>query len=70
METEMRLKLPDGGVKEVDVKPGEVVPLSIPVCSSGGWSAAYEGPVSTNIGERLVTVRMTKPTFTPDLDAC
>jgi hypothetical protein len=70
METELRLKLPDGSVKEVDVKPGEVVPLSIPVCSTGAWSAVYEGPVSTNIGERLVTVRSTKPVFTPDPSAC
>ena len=58
IETEMRLKLPDGSVKEVDVKPGEIVPVSIPVCSSGPWSAVYEGPVSTNFGERLVTVRI------------
>ena len=66
----MRLKLPDGSAKEVDLKPGEIVPVSIPVCSSGPWSAVYEGPVSTNFGERLVTVRMTKPTFTPDPSAC
>jgi hypothetical protein len=70
IETEMRLKLPDGSAKEVDLKPGEIVPVSIPVCSSGPWSAVYEGPVSTNFGERLVTVRMTKPTFTPDPSAC
>ena len=70
IETEMRLKLPDGSVKEVDVKPGEVVPVSMAVCSSGPWSTTYEGPVSTNFGQRLVTVRMTKPTFTPDASAC
>jgi hypothetical protein len=70
IETEMRLKLPDGSVKEVDVKPGEVVPVTIAVCSSGSWSATYEGPVSTNFGERLVTVRMTKPAYTPDPSAC
>ena len=70
VETTMHLKLPDGSVKEVDVKPGEVVPVSIPVCSAGPWSAAYEGPLSTNFGERLVTVRSTKPTFTPDPKAC
>jgi hypothetical protein len=69
-ETEMRMKLPDGTRKEVDVKPGEVVPVSIPVCSSGPWSATYEGPVTTNFGERLVTVRMTKPIYTPDPSAC
>ena len=70
IETEMRLKLPDGRVKEVDVKPGEVVPVSMAVCSSGPWSTTYEGPVSTNFGERLVTVRATKPVFTPDASAC
>jgi len=70
IETEMRLKLPDGSVKEVDVKPGEVVPVSMAVCSSGPWSTTYEGPVSTNFGQRLVTVRMTKPAFTPDPRAC
>lgn len=70
IETEMRLKLPDGSVKEVDVKPGEVVPVSMAVCSSGPWSTTYEGPVSTNFGQRLVTVRMTKPAFTPDASAC
>ena len=70
IETEMRLKLPDGSVKEVDVRPGEIVPISIPVCSSGPWSATYEGPVTTNFGERLVTVRSTKPTFTKDPSAC
>jgi len=70
IETEMRLKLPDGRVKEVDVKPGEVVPVSMAVCSSGPWSTTYEGPVSTNFGERLVTVRSTKPVFTPDASAC
>jgi hypothetical protein len=69
-ETEMRLKLPGGTVKEVDVKPDEVVPVSVPVCSSGPWSASYEGPVTTNFGERLVTVRMTKPAYTPDPTAC
>jgi hypothetical protein len=52
------------------VKPGEIVSVSIPVCSSGPWSATYEGPVTTNFGERLVTVRSTKPTFTPDSSAC
>ena len=70
IETEMRLKLPDGSVTEVDVKPGEVVPVSLPVCSSGAWSTSYEGPVSTNFGQRLVTVRMTKPAYTPDPNAC
>ena len=70
IETEMRLKLPDGSVKEVDVKPGEVVPVSMAVCSSGPWSTTYEGPVTTNFGQRLVTVRMTKPAFTPDPRAC
>ncbi len=70
VETTMRLKLPDGSVQEVDVKPGEVVPVSIPVCSSGPWSATYEGPLSTNFGDRLVTVRSTKPTFTPDPGPC
>jgi hypothetical protein len=70
IETEMRVKLPDGTVKEVDVKPGEVVPVSMAVCSAGPWSATYEGPVSTNFGERLVTVRMTKPAYTPDPKAC
>jgi len=70
IDTTMRLKLPDGSVEEIDVKPGEVVPVSIPVCSSGPWSATYEGPVSTNFGERLVTVRSTKPTFSPDPKAC
>ena len=70
IETQMRLRLPDGTVKEVDVEPGEVVPVSMPVCSSGPWSASYEGPMSTNLGERLVTVRMTKPTYTPDPSAC
>ncbi|HUC35139.1 MAG TPA: hypothetical protein VMR48_05520, partial [Gaiellaceae bacterium] len=69
-ETEMRLKLPDGTRKKVDVKAGEVVPVSMPVCSSEPWSASYEGPVTTNFGERLVTVRMTKPIYTPDPSAC
>jgi hypothetical protein len=70
IETEMRLKLPDGSVEVADVKPGEVVPVSIPVCSSGPWSTTYEGPVTTNFGQRLVTVRMTKPAYTPDASAC
>jgi hypothetical protein len=70
IDTEMRLKLPDGTVKEVDVKPGEVVPVSVAVCSAGPWATTYEGPVSTNFGERLVTVRMTKPAYTPDASAC
>src|SRR4029078_1615176 len=61
IETEMRLTLPDGSVKEVDVKPSEIVPISIPVCSSGPWSATYEGPVTTNFGERLVTGLSVKP---------
>ena len=69
-ETEMRLNLPDGTRKKVDVKAGEVVPVSMPVCSSEPWSASYEGPVTTNFGERLVTVRMTKPIYTPDPSAC
>jgi hypothetical protein len=69
-ETEMRLRFPDGTVKDVDVKPGKVVPVNMPVCSSGPWSASYEGPVTTNFSERLVTVRMTKPTYTPDPSAC
>ena len=70
LDTTMRFKLPDGSVKEVDVKPGKVVPVSITVCSPGPWSAVYEGPVNTNFGERLVTVRSTKPVFTPDASAC
>jgi hypothetical protein len=70
LDTTMRFKLPDGSVKEVDVKPGKVVPVSIAVCSPGPWSAVYEGPLNTNFGERLVTVRSTKPVFTPDASAC
>ena len=70
LDTTMRFKLPDGSVKEVDVKPGKVVPVSIAVCSPGPWTAVYEGPVNTNFGERLVTVRSTKPVFTPDASAC
>ena len=70
LDTTMRFKLPDGSVKEVDVKPGKVVPVSITVCSPGPWSAVYEGPLNTNFGERLVTVRSTKPVFTPDASAC
>jgi len=69
-DTPMRLKLPGGSVKEVDVKPGESVPVTIPICSTGPWSAVYEGPLSTNLGERLVTVRSTKPVYTPDASAC
>ena len=68
-ETTMRLKTPDG-LREVRVGPGRMVPVSLPVCSSGSWTTSYEGPVSTNFGERLVTVRATKPAYTPDPAAC
>jgi hypothetical protein len=70
LDTTMRLRFPGGRAKEIDVKPGTVVPVSVAVCSSGPWSATYEGPVTTNFGERLVTVRMTKPVYTPDPTAC
>ena len=63
--TTMRL-----GSREVDVQPGESVAVSMPVCSSGSWSAAFDGPVTTNIGQRLVTVQATKPVYTPDPKAC
>jgi hypothetical protein len=69
LETTMRLRSPDG-VKDVHVRPGKAVKISLPVCSSGPWSAIFEGPVSTNIGERLVTVRSTKPVYTRDPSAC
>ena len=68
-ETPMSLKYP-GGTKKIDVRPGEAVTVSVPVCSNGSWLASYEGPLSTNIGERLVTVRSTKPVYTPDPSAC
>jgi hypothetical protein len=68
-ETTMRLKVP-GGTKEIDVRPGHAAAVSLPVCSSGSWLASYEGPLSTNVGERLVTVRATRPVFTPDPSAC
>jgi len=70
MATPMRLRTTDGRVREIDVKPGKATSVSLPVCSPGSWFVVYEGPVSTNIGERLVTVRATKPTFTPDPGAC
>jgi hypothetical protein len=69
IQTPMSLKYP-GGTKRVDVQPAQAVTVSLPVCSDGSWLASYEGPVSTNIGERLVTVRATKPTYTPDPSAC
>jgi hypothetical protein len=68
-ETTMRLKTPDG-VREVRVNPARVVPVTLPVCSAESWTTTFEGPVSTNIGERLVTVRATKPVYTPDPAAC
>jgi hypothetical protein len=63
--TTMRL-----GSRELDVQPGESVTVSMAVCSSGSWSAAFDGPVTTNIGQRLVTVQATKPAYTPDPRAC
>jgi hypothetical protein len=68
-ETTIRLKTP-GGVQEVRVNPARVVPVTLPVCSAGPWTTTYEGPVSRNIGERLVTVRATKPVYTVDPSAC
>jgi len=58
------------GSQKVDVEPGESVNVALPVCSSGPWTATFSGPVTMNIGDRLVTVQATKPTFIPDTSAC
>jgi hypothetical protein len=67
--TTMELTSP-GGSRKVDVVPGKSVTVTMPVCSSGSWAATFDGPVSTNFGDRLVTVRSTKPAYTPDPSAC
>jgi hypothetical protein len=54
----------------VQVKPGSPTSFTLPVCSAGAWSAAFSAPLRTNLGERLVSVRATKPVYTPDATAC
>jgi hypothetical protein len=58
------------GSRKVDVRPGAAVTVTMPVCSAGSWWATFEGPVTTNLGDRLVTVQATKPVYTPDPTAC
>jgi hypothetical protein len=68
-ETTMRLRV-DDKVDEIKVRPGGETTVSIPVCASGPWLASWEGPVTTNFDDRLVTVRSTRPVYTPDASAC
>ena len=67
--TTVQLDSPTGS-RTVDVRPGEAVTVTMPVCSAGSWTAVFDAPVSTNIGDRLVTVQATKPAYTPDPSAC
>jgi hypothetical protein len=64
------LTLPGGEKRRVHVDPGSTVPVSLPVCSSGPWSADFEGPLRAQPAKRLVSVRATRPAFTPDPRAC
>jgi hypothetical protein len=67
--TTMRLDTPDAS-RSVDVGAGEAVTVTLPVCAPDSWSATFDGPVTMNLGDRLLTVQATKPTFTPDGSAC
>jgi len=69
MLTTVQLDSPTGS-RTVDVRPGEAVTVTMPVCAAGSWRAVFDAPVSTNIGDRLVTVQATKPAYTPDPSAC
>jgi hypothetical protein len=69
LETTMRLHV-GSKTHDIKVEPGRETAVTLPVCSPGMWLASWEGPVSTNIDERLVTVRSTKPVYTPDPGAC
>jgi hypothetical protein len=69
LETTMRLHIGDK-TRDIKVQPGGATTVNVPVCSQGMWLASWEGPVSTNIDERLVTVRSTRPVYTPDPSAC
>jgi hypothetical protein len=52
------------------VRPGEQVPVSLPVCATGSWRAEFQAPFTGSIGLRFVSVRSTEPTYRPDSRAC
>ena len=60
----------NGRKQTVEVHPGAAVTLELPVCSAGPWAATFSAPLRANLGERLASVRATKPVFTPDASAC
>ena len=53
----MRRGAPGTSLLSAGSAEAELTSVSWPVCSPGSWFVVYEGPVSTNIGERLVTQR-------------
>lgn len=59
-----------GKKRSVVVHPGASVALELPVCASGPWTATFSAPLRANLGERLASVRATKPVFSPDASAC
>ena len=59
-----------GGQRTIWVKPGAGSPVSLPVCSSGPWSAHFSGPFTGSIGPRFVSVRSTEPVFRADATTC
>jgi hypothetical protein len=54
----------------VGVRPGEPAHVSLPVCATTNWRAAFAAPFTGNIGSRFVSVRSTEPVFRPDPTAC
>jgi hypothetical protein len=66
---DVRLRYP-GGQRTVSVRPGGRSTVSLPVCSTGPWSARFSAPFTGSIGQRFVSVRSTEPVFRADPRAC
>ncbi len=59
-----------GGTSTVSVRPGQETSVTLPVCSTGRWTAEFSAPFTGSIGARFVSVRSTEPVFRAEPGAC